>query len=185
MGVPRINRATGLAVAVVCAAVIAPAGRSDAQSAGPGNIKAFFGTYEGMGSTRLGRSLSTQNRDLDVAIQGVGSGFSLTSSLRLRGGAYSQDKKSETVTTTFVPANTPNTWVAQSSRPITEGGPTIVARLRRNVLAVHVLVILPDGRLATALYQRRLTRRGMSLIYRRSINGRIVRMVFATLRKTE
>lgn len=160
------------------------AGQAAAQTAKDGTkIEAFYGTYKGTGSTREGRTLPIRNRDLDVTIKAAGGGFSITSALRVQGGLFTGKKTLPTTTLTFLPGKTANIWVEKTSKPITEGGPTIFARLQNAVLSVHVLVLRRNGTLASALYERKLVSRGMFLVYRRAHNGRIVRMVFATLRR--
>ena len=158
------------------------------QSGSPTKIEAFYGHYKGVGSTREGsrRGFPVRNRDLDVTIKAAGTGgFALTSAVVTRMGILSGRTKRKASKLVFIPTGTPELWRAESSKPIRDGGPTIMARLSANALTVHVLAFSRHGALVTAMYRRELSRDGLFLIFRRTRNGRLTRSVFASLQRAK
>ena len=85
---------------------------------------------------------------------------------------------------TFSPTGKKAQWQAAISKPLVDGGPTVLARLDAGGLHVYVAVIDDKGRFNTAVYTRKLSKGGaMTLEFRRAVDGRTVRRVFGTLRR--
>jgi len=61
----------------------------------------------------------------------------------------------------------------------------IWARLEGKVLSVYVVAADPKGGLATAIYERTLTKKGMLLRFASRHNGKVVRTVNAELKRAK
>lgn len=150
-------------------------------------IDAYYGAYAGSAVTKDGGRYSgvVRDRDLDVIIAGAPNGaFQLTSVVNHRAGFGGRRLKRKSNSLTFMPTGKPNQWRAAISKPLAEGGPTILARLDAAGLHVYIAVIGDDGKFNTAVYTRKLDKSGkMSLSYRRAVDSRSVRFVFGTLRR--
>lgn len=150
-------------------------------------IDAYFGAYAGSAVTRDGGRYSNvvRDRDLDVIIAGAPNGaFQITSVVNHRVGFGGRRLKRKSNSLTFMPTGKPNQWRAAVSKPLAEGGPTILARLNAKGLHVYVAVLGDDGTFSTAVYIRKLAADGaMNLRFRRSVDGVTVRRVYGTLRR--
>ena len=145
-------------------------------------IDAYYGSFVGSAVTRNAgmHSSVVRDRDLNVSIAAAANGgFRVTWVVNARRGFGGRGVKRSV---TFVPGNRPNSWRATTSRPLAEGGPTILARLDARGLRVYVAVFGHDGSLYTAVYRRTVIRAGqMELRYHRSVDGRTVRSVYGSL----
>jgi hypothetical protein len=166
-----------LAVFVGC---VVPAAAQDVAK-----IDTYFGSFVGSAVTRNAGTYSyaVRDRDLDVSIAATaGGGFKLTSTFVARRGFIRGGAKRATTSLTFVPGDRPNSWRATTSKPLAQGGPTILARLNAQGLHVYVATFGKDGKLNTAVYSRKIFQAGrMGLRYHRAVDSRTVRSVFGTL----
>jgi hypothetical protein len=148
-------------------------------------IETYFGSFVGSAVTRNAgmQSYQVRNRDLNVSIAATADGgFKLTSTYVARRGFFGGGAKRSTTSLTFVTGGRPNSWRATTSRPLAEGGPTILARLNARGLHVYVATFGKDGKLNTAVYSRKISRAGgMELRYHRAVDGFTVRSVFGRL----
>jgi hypothetical protein len=172
---------TFAALAIVLGS-LTPAGAQDAAK-----IESYYGSFVGSAVTRNAGTYSyaVRDRDLDVSIAAAANGgFRLTSTVNARRGFIGRRAKRSTHKLTFVPGGRPNSWRATTSRPLAEGGPTILARLDARGLHVYIAAFGKDGSFNTAVYTRKIFRVGeMELRYHRSVDGRSVRSVYGTLRR--
>lgn len=151
----------------------------------PSSIKDFYGEYVGAPVSRqagIDRTLR-KNRKSNVVIKAAGDGFRITwVTIRRRAG----DARKTTFTTlNFLPAGAPNRWRAKESKPLANGGPSIVASVHGQTLMIHVAVMDKEGNLITATYARTLRGDGMDLTFRRAENGRMAVKAVARLRRVE
>lgn len=151
-------------------------------------IKDFEGHFVGMGVTRVKQptgNIAARDRDLDVVIiAGSDGGFSLSwKTVYLYRWTKSEKSKKHFSTLTFKPTDKKNVWRATRSGDPLKGNAMVWARLDGKVLKVYVVAADPEGGLATAIYERTLTMRGMQLRFLSQRDGRQIRSVNAVLRR--
>jgi hypothetical protein len=176
---------TALRIGLVAAFALLFAGAAAAET-----IKDFEGHYVGIGVTRVTQqkgSVAARDRDLDVVvIAGKDGGFSLSwKTVYLYRWTKSEKSKRRFSSLTFVPADKKNVWRAKRSGDPLAGRAMIWARLEGKVLSVYVVAADPAGGLATAIYERTLTKTGMLLRFTSRHNGKVVRTVNAELRRAK
>jgi hypothetical protein len=170
--------------------LVAAFGMLLAGTAAAETIKAFEGHYVGVGVTRVKQqkgSVAARDRDLDVVIiAGSDGGFSLSwKTVYLYRWTKSEKSKKRFSSLTFVPTDKKNVWRAKRSGDPLKGSAMIWARLEGKVLSVYVVAADPAGGLATAIYERTLTKKGMLLRFTSRHNGKVVRTVNAELKRAK
>lgn len=176
---------TALRVAVLAAFAVMLAGAAAAET-----IKDFQGHFVGIGVTRVKQpkgSVAARDRDLDVVIiAGSDGGFSLSwKTVYLYRWTKSEKSKKHFASLTFKPTDKKNIWRAVRSGDPLAGRAMVWARLEGKVLTVYVVAADPEGGLATAIYERTLTKTGMLLRFASQHNGKVVRTVNAELRRAK
>jgi hypothetical protein len=153
-------------------------------------IKDFEGHFVGMGVTRVKQptgSVAARDRDLDVVIiAGSDGGFSVSwKTVYLYRWTKSEKSKKHFSTLTFKPTDKKNVWRAVRSGDPLKGRAMVWARIDGKVLKVYVIAADPAGGLATAIYERRITKQGMQLRFLSTRDGKPVRSVNAVLRRAK
>ena len=176
---------TALRIGLVAAFALLFAGAAAAET-----IKDFEGHFVGMGVTRVKQptgSIAARDRDLDVVIiAGADGGFSLSwKTVYLYRWTKSEKSKKRFSTLTFKPTDKKNVWRAVRSGDPLKGRAMVWARIDGKVLKVYVIAADPAGGLATAIYERRITKQGMQLRFLSTRDGRPVRSVNAVLRRAK
>jgi len=180
---------TALRIMVVAAFTLLSAGML-AGTAAAQTIKDFQGHFVGIGVTRVKQvkgSVAARDRDLDVVIiAGSDGGFSLSwKTVYLYRWTKSEKSKKRFSSLTFTPTDKKNVWRAARSGDPLAGRAMIWARLAGKVLTVYVVAADPEGGLATAIYERTLTKKGMLLRFASRHNGKVVRTVNAELKRAK
>lgn len=173
-----------IAVAIlICAFMLAPIPR--AAMAQDAAVAAFFGHWQGSGVSESEVSLSFRMtaRDLDVIITSSGNGFSLswTTVQRQKGDPNNPDVERKGTEIIFLPSGKPGVWhEAQSGGQGTgslAGGRYAWSRVEGNTLVTQIVEIDDEGRSNLHIYRRTLSGTGMTLEFRRLVDGELVRTV--------
>lgn len=176
-----LRNGLGTGLAAVFAIIFAGAAAAE-------TIKDFEGHFVGMGITRVKQpsgSVAARDRDLDVVIiAGKDGGFTLSwKTVYLYRWTNSEKSKKHFSSLAFKPTEKKNVWRAARSGDPLKGRAMIWARLEDKTLTVYVVAADPAGGLATAIYERRLTGRGMQLRFMSHRDGKQIRSVHAVLRR--
>jgi len=146
-------------------------------------LKKFFGEYQGSGVvSRKGRGKgSLDRRDLDISIKPHGEGgFTLTWTTVIA-PEYASERRERTSTVNFMPTTRTEVWRSDPVTTLMSGKAVIWARIGGGSLFVYVATMTEAGGIATSVYKRTLTKTGMRLQFDRTLDGRRVRSVQATL----
>ena len=144
---------------------------------------AFYGRYQGTGFTHDPNAalFGIGARDLDVEIGPAEGGFFVawTTVMQSTGDKGAKSKSSRVV---FVPSDRPGIYTGRS-----DGTLAIVdlswASIGDRALTVRLLHILDDGSYEVQTYQRSLTDDGMFVFFRSDLDGAVMKVVTAQLRK--
>jgi hypothetical protein len=148
-------------------------------------LKKFFGAYEGTGVTSrkgVGR-ISVDRRDLDVVIKPYGKGGFTMTWTTVIAPRYAQKRRERTTTVNFMPTTRTEVWRSDPVTTLHTGRPVVWARIGGGALYVYAATMTEAGGIATSVYKRTLTKHGMRLEFDRTLDGRRVRTVQATLRR--
>lgn len=150
-------------------------------------INAFFGKWVGSGVSQTEESIAFQftHRDLNVTINPVGNGFSVswTTVQRQKGDPTKPAESRKATSMTFVPIGRPNVWRATGSLDPMGGNAYSWAKLRGQTLTVNSFAIQPDGSYEMQTYDRTLSGLGMQLEFSRLVDGDVKRTVRGQLTK--
>lgn len=148
--------------------------------------KAFYGHYQGNGIAESADSLyfGVTMRDLDVVIEPVGQGFTVTwtTVIRQGGDPKNPDVRRKGTEFEFAPTADPQVFVSPGSSDPLNGGQLAWARIEKRTLTVYLMVI-ENGVYSVQSYARTLTGEGMELVFRRITDGQAKREVRARLVK--
>jgi hypothetical protein len=144
---------------------------------------AFYGRYQGSGFTHDPNAalFGIGARDLDVEIGPAEGGFFVawTTVMQSTGDKGAKSKSSRVV---FVPSGRPGIYTGRS-----DGTQAIDdlswASIGDRALTVRLLHILDDGTYEVQTYQRSLTDDGMFVFFRSDLDGAVMKVVTAQLRK--
>ncbi|MBM3510586.1 MAG: hypothetical protein FJX61_10705 [Alphaproteobacteria bacterium] len=150
-------------------------------------INAFFGRWAGSGVSQTGESIAFQytHRDLNVNVNPVGNGFSVTwTTVQRQTGDPTKPQESRKLTTlTFVAIGRPNVWRATGSLdPMGINGYSW-AKLRGQTLTINTFAVQPGGSYEILTYDRTLSGLGMQLEFSRLVDGDVKRTVRGQLTK--
>ena len=141
-------------------------------------IAAFTGQWRGNALSESADSVYFQltTRDLDVQIDTVGEGFSISwhTVQRKKGDPRNPTAVSKTSKLTFVPAGKPGVWRASDAADPMGSG-YAWARIRQNTLSVSIMQIGDDGTFELQTFDRTLSGEGMTLTFARYRDGEKVR----------
>jgi hypothetical protein len=144
---------------------------------------AFYGRYQGSGYTHDPNAalFGLGSRDLDVEIGPAEGGFFVawTTVMQSPGDKGSKSKSSRVV---FTPSGRPGLYLGQSEGTKTAEGISW-ASIGDRALTVRLLRILDDGSYEVQTYQRSLTDDGMFVFFRSDLDGAVMKVVTAQLRK--
>jgi len=170
-----------LSFALFLVAVTAEAQDSDA------GVAVFFGRYSGTGIVHSkdadDTSMSLRNLDVEIGPSSSG-GFEVrwTSLIRkFDGDVPSYMRKGLRVS--FVPTGRAGVFRERSPGNPLDGEPLIWARHEHPTLTVYQLVPSKGGGFEVLSYERTLTEEGMTLVFRRLIDGVKVRTVEGVLKR--
>jgi hypothetical protein len=180
-----IARPVLVALAALIALTIPAAGQQRSIRDVP--IAAFFGHFTGSGLSEGPDNayFGVSVRDLDVRIAPEGGGFVITwtSILREGGEAGRPNVRRRSQTLTFVPTGTQGQFRGSESADPASGGKAAWARLARQTLTIHTIVLTPEGRYEMESYNRSLVGNGMEMTYARTSEGERTRTVKGRLIK--
>jgi len=148
-------------------------------------LKKFFGEYQGSGvaSRKTRGRVSLDRRDLNISIKPFGDGGFTMTWTTVIAPAYAQERRERTQTINFIPTTRTEVWRSDPVTTLLSGQAVIWARIGGGDLYVYVATMTEAGGIATSVYKRMLTKRGMRLEFARTQDGRVVRTVQATLRR--
>lgn len=164
---------------LVLAALFAPATplRAAEPPAPAVGIEAFFGSYEGRGSSQAGSHAT--DRDLAVSIAPAADrGFVVSWSTAVRGEAGEGEKR-KAYSIGFQPTQRPGVYSSAMRANVFgdkvpmdpfKGDPFVWARLSGKTLSVYALIILDDGGYDLQIYDRTLTPSGLDLVFSRWVD---------------
>jgi hypothetical protein len=143
---------------------------------------AFFGTFQGMSIGENAEGLAP--RDLQVTIEPLGQGFTITWETVSRGTGTSSSAKVYAID--FEP--TPRAGIFTSKVRLDKfgnrvpldpmrGEPYSWARIAGRTLTVYALLIVDDGSYEMQIYDRTRTADGLDLTFRRYAEGQAIRTV--------
>ncbi len=151
------------------------------------DIKAFEGHWQGTGVSESNVSVTFQftARDLDVVIRPNEDGFTLvtTTIQRKKGDPSNPDEVRKSTEFNFVSSGFPSVWHLPSNKDPENPGFYVWARIKDKTLFVTALYIAVDGRSDFQIFERTLSGTGMSLEFRRMLDGRLARTVKGKLVK--
>ncbi|MSP51204.1 MAG: hypothetical protein EXQ91_02245 [Alphaproteobacteria bacterium] len=137
----------GFYVAAIFVAFFVCGGASAQTKDLPGN--AFFGEWTGSGVAQSEENITFQysQRDLNVTITPVGSGFSVawTTVQRQKGDPKQPLENRKATTMTFVPVGRPNVWRAMGALDPIGGNAYSWVKLKGQTLTINAFQIEPDG----------------------------------------
>lgn len=151
-------------------------------------IGAFYGKWSGSAISESNVSVNFRltARDMDVEIRPSGNGFSVlwTTVLRQRGNPNDPTPERRSTELRFEPTDKPNVWRAVGSNDPLVDERFAWARLAKQTLTVHSMVIRNDGGFDLQVYDRTLKPTGMELEFtafrdgvpRRTAKGRLVKV---------
>ena len=144
---------------------------------------AFYGHYQGAGYTHDPNAalFGFGARDLDVEIGPAEGGFfvSWTTIMQVPGDRGSKSKSSKV---TFTPSGRPGLYIGKSDG-MQAGDGMSWASIGDRVLTVRLMQILDDGTYEIQTYQRSLTDDGLFVFFRSDLDGAVMKVVTAQLRK--
>ncbi|NQV80724.1 MAG: hypothetical protein HQ495_09225 [Alphaproteobacteria bacterium] len=152
------------------------------------NIAAFYGKWSGSAISESNISVNFQltARDMDVELRPAGAGFTViwTTVLRQRGNPNAPTAERRSTELSFEPTSRPNVWRAVGSNDPLVDERFAWARLTKQTLTIHTLVIRDDGGYDMQIYDRALKPTGMELEFtafrdgeeRRTAKGRLVKV---------
>ena len=184
---PSLWRPIRFIVAGVCILGSATLLPSDAAFGQDAAASAFFGHWKGSGVSESEVSINFRMtaRDLDVVITPAGNGFSLawTTVQRQKGDPNKPEvvrKGSEIV---FGPSDRPGVWQEAGSGSRGAGERYAWSRIEENTMTTQIIEVDDEGRSNLHVYRRTLSGTGMSLEFRRLVDGELVRTVDGKLIK--
>ena len=142
-------------------------------------LKRFYGKYSGSGYTADQRYISTL-RDMSLEISSAPpDGFRVTWTTLKRKGADPNRLRDEssTHTATFRTTDKPRVYRAVNYADPPQEGLAIWARTDTNLLVVYRLAISRSGVPELHIYRRRLTAKGLELLFLASRDGKEIRTV--------
>jgi len=147
---------------------------------------AFYGRFQGTGFTHDPNAalFGLGARDLDVEIGPAdGGGFfvSWTTVMQTASDKGSKTKSSKVV---FVPSGRPGIYTGRAEGTAANDGMSW-ASIGDRALTVRLLRILDDGTYEVQTYQRSLTDDGMFVFFRSDLDGAVMKVVTAQLRKAK
>lgn len=152
------------------------------------NISAFYGKWSGsaISESNISVNFRLTARDMDVEVRPRDQGFTVlwTTVLRQRGNPNDPTAERRSTELTFEPTNRPNVWRAVGSNDPLVDERFAWARLNKQTLTVHSMVIRNDGGYDLQVYDRTLKPTGMDLEFtayrdgqaRRTAKGRLVKV---------
>ncbi len=151
------------------------------------SIAAFAGRFVGSGLARddVSEYFDLTVRDLDVTITPQGAGFNVAWTTVLREGGDPDNPKIRRKSSSInvVPAGRPGLFRGAPSVDPMSGEAYAWARIRRQTLTVHSLVIDENGSYTMHSYDRTLTGLGMELEFTRVRDGEPTKTVTGKLTK--
>lgn len=157
-------------------------------SATDATLARFFGEYEGRGMQPAEEPLSP--RDLSVSIRPHDEGFTLDWTTVIgrsdgpRRQSYSIDFSPTNRAGIFASAMRRDTFGHSEPLDPLNGDPYVWARIAGDTLTVDALLITDDGGYEMQVYERTLTPDGMDLRFSRDRNGREMKTITGTLKRT-
>ncbi len=150
-------------------------------------IEAFFGKWQGSGisQSEVSANFRLTARDLDVTLAPQPPGFNVawTTVQRQKGSPDDPKVVRKTTRFEFLPGPRPGLWRELSNEDPMAGLSYAWARIKDNTLTIHSLLVLADGGSELQIYQRSLSGSGMTLNFRRLVDGILVRSVKGRLVK--
>ena len=168
-------------------ALAASAGLASSGASAQG-IEKFFGHFEGSGISENADSIyfAVSVRDLDVKISPApNGGFTLdwTTVTREKGDPNNPKVKRKQASLTFMPANKPGVYRADSESDPLDGAPIWWSRVDGTSLYTYRMQINEDGTWRVQKYVRTVSGSGMELVFESIEDGAQVRQVRARLIK--
>ncbi len=179
-----MTRLTGIFLAAITATLFA----TGAWAQSSVGIGAFFGKWSGSAISESNISVNFQltARDMDVEIRPDGDGFVVawTTVLRQRGDPNAPTAERRSTEIRFEPTSRANVWRAVGSSDPLVDERFAWARIAKQTLTVHTLVIRDDGGYDMQVYDRALKPTGMDLEFtafrdgeaQRTAKGRLVKV---------
>lgn len=171
-------------VLLTCLAVFGTAGPAAADRP----IESFFGEYTGRSVSGAGDALST--RDINVEIKEIRRGFNVswtTVTLRKGGKAkrkeYSIDFRKTKRDGIFQSSMRKDVFGNRTPNDPMQGDPYVWARVRGDTLSVYALIVTGDGSYDMQVYNRTLTPNGMTLDFKRFLEGEEVKSIKGELQR--
>ena len=150
-------------------------------------MAAFFGHWQGSGvsESELSINFRMTARDLDVVIASAGNGFSLawTTVQRQKGDPNKPEAVRKDSEFVFQQSGRAGVWHVSASGDPMSGGTYAWSRIEGNTLITQIMEIDEDGRSDLQVYRRTLSGTGMTLEFRRVVDGELVRTVDGKLIK--
>ena len=152
------------------------------------NIAAFYGKWSGsaISESNISVNFRLTARDMDVEVRPDADGFTVvwTTVLRQRGNPNDPTPERRSTELRFEPTSKPNVWRATGSNDPLVDERFAWARLSKQTLTVHSMVIRDDGGYDLQVYERTLKPTGMDLEFtavrdgeaRRTAKGRLVKV---------
>ena len=169
---------------VTCFAVLWTAGASAADRP----IEDFYGEYTGRSVSGGGDTLST--RDINVEIKEIRRGFNISwTTVTLREGdkakrkEYSIDFQKTGRDGIYQSAMRKDVFGNRTPNDPMKGDPYVWARIRGNTLSVYALIVTDDGSYDMQVYNRTLTPHGMTLDFKRFLEGQKVKSIKGELQR--
>jgi hypothetical protein len=152
------------------------------------SINAFYGKWSGsaISESNISVNFRLTARDMDVEVRPSSNGFTVlwTTVLRQRGDPNDPTAERRSTELRFEPTNKPNVWRAVGSTDPLVDERFAWARIIKQTLTVHSMVIRNDGGYDLQVYDRTLKSTGMDLEFtafrdgaaRRTAKGRLVKV---------
>ncbi len=152
------------------------------------SINAFYGKWSGsaISESNISVNFRLTARDMDVEVRPSGDGFTVlwTTVLRQRGNPNDPTPERRSTELRFEPTDKPNVWRAVGSTDPLVDERFAWARIAKQTLTVHLMVIRDDGGYDLQVYDRTLKPTGMDLEFtafrdgtaRRTAKGRLVKV---------
>ena len=151
------------------------------------SIRAFYGKWIGsaISESTVSVTFPVTVRDLDVTVVETAAGFRLewTTVLRQRGDPENPSVQRKSSGLDFVASGRPGVWSAVGNTDPLASGEYAWTHIKGQTLSVNILTIAKDGTYAMQVYDRTVSPQGMQLVFKRIVDGRIVRTVDGKLIK--
>ncbi len=154
------------------------------------NFEQFFGRYAGTAVNDVNQSLP--GRKMTVMIKPYKQGFNVTwSTTSYRTG---KNEKKSTFSINFKPSKEPGVYGSAMSKDVfghekpldpLKGDPFVWAHIEGKTMTVNSLLVAENGGYEIQTYERTLVKGGMSLIFSRVQNGKIMRQIRGSLNKID